>query len=213
MSEYNKMVADLTKPPAAIIASMTETRANILHAMLGINDELLEIYEALEDKDMNNLLEELGDCVFYTEMLGMELGVTLEDVQYELDNFTIPDATKYPTIRKLAGEAVTFAKRIGIYCKDYDNTALKGFYVRVHMLLKEVGKMFTNEIRESFANLFGETLDDAHVRGINAFRLVKEANMQKLLKGDTARYKSGSYSDEQANARADKADNVDHHPV
>lgn len=199
------MVADLTKPAAAIIADLTETRANVLHAMLGINDELLEIYEALEDKDMDNLLEELGDCVFYAEMLGMTIGVTLEDVKYELENFTIPDATKYPTIRKLAGEAITFAKRIGVYCKEYDNTDLKGFYVRVHMLLKEIGTMFTDKIRDSFENLYGETLDDAHVRGINAFRLVKEANMQKLLKGDTARYKSGSYSDEQANARADKA--------
>lgn len=205
MSEYNKMVSDLAKPPAAIIASMTETRVNILHAMLGINDELLEMYEAIEEKDMDNLLEELGDCLFYLEMLGMELGITVEDIKYELDNFTIPDAAAYSTIRSFAGDAVTFAKRIGVYCKEYNNTTLKGFYVRIHMLLKEVGKTFTNEIRNSFENLYGSTLGDENVRTISAFRLIQEANMQKLLLGDTARYKSGTYSDEQANARADKA--------
>ncbi len=204
MSEYIKMVRDLAKDPKAIIASMTETRVNILHAMLGINDELLELAAALKEKDHENLLEELGDCLFYTEMLGQELGVTLEDIRYELTNFTIAKAESFDTIYSMANEAVTFAKRIGIYCKEYDKADLKGFYVRTQMLLKEIATLFDEELQAAFAEKFRDVEISFEIRRATPLQLIREANMQKLLKGNTARYKSGTYSDEQANARADK---------
>ncbi|UYE90254.1 hypothetical protein A5gp_00056 [Alteromonas phage vB_AemP_PT15-A5] len=200
MSEYLKMVNDLVKDPQAIISSMTTTRANLLHAMLGINDELLETLSAVLEDDYNNLLEELGDTLFYLEMLGQELGITVADIQYELENFTIPNVDNSRTLVDLAQDAVTFAKRIGIYCKAYNNADLRTFYVKVHMALREVSLAKEDYLRRAYEDRFDKGCRDYTVREI-----IEEANMQKLLKSDTARYKSGTYSDEQANARADKA--------
>lgn len=200
MSEYLKMVNDLAKDPQAIINSMTPARTNLLHAMLGINDELLETLSAVVEDDFDNLLEELGDTLFYLEMLGQELGITVEDIKYELENFVIRNIDSSRTLIDLAQDAVTFGKRIGIYCKEYDNADLRAFYVKVHMVLREVSLAKEKYLREAYEQKFDKNSHEMSIREV-----IEETNMQKLLKGDTARYKSGTYSDEQANARADKA--------
>lgn len=208
MTEYNQMVRKLLKDPRAIMESMTEERTNILHAMLGINDEILEMMTALFNRDMENLLEELGDALFYTEALGDQIGVSIEDIQYELNNFTLEDLSDYPTLVQFANDAATFAKRIGIYNKEFDNADLRLFYVKLHMLYRHVATEFEGELREVFVDKHYDYIQETGLKPklMSIFELIQEANSIKLLKGKTARYKSGSYSDEQANARADKGD-------
>lgn len=199
MSEYNKMVKDLTKPPENLLASMTPTSVGFMHAFVGIGDELLELHEALENNDHKNILEELGDALFYTEMLGMELGVSLDQFKTLMNNFSIEKPDEYSTLRKFASDAITYAKRVGIYNKSYDLDELNYFYVKVHMLLKSISTEFALDLPDAFNEMYPSVKVPE-----TTLAIIQEANMQKLLKGDTARYKSGSYSDEQANARADK---------
>lgn len=64
---HHEMVKDLTKHPHAVIKALDESRANLLHMAVGIADEYFELQQAIAKEDRENVLEELGDLLFYTE--------------------------------------------------------------------------------------------------------------------------------------------------
>jgi len=80
-----------------------------------------------------------------------------------------------------AGELIDAVKKATIYRKPLDR----------ENVIEELGDLefYMEGLRASYGITREETL---------------EANLNKLLKGDRARYKSGSYSDDQAQDRADK---------
>jgi hypothetical protein len=61
------MVTGLAK---AILDSLTFHKAHLQHAVIGYMDELFEYNIAVTNRDNENILEELGDRLFYTEALG-----------------------------------------------------------------------------------------------------------------------------------------------
>jgi hypothetical protein len=68
-TQHQKMVLALTKAPGLILASLTESKCNLLHASNGLADEFFEYKLAVNKIDKENQLEELGDMLFYTEAL------------------------------------------------------------------------------------------------------------------------------------------------
>jgi NTP pyrophosphatase (non-canonical NTP hydrolase) len=79
---HTELVKALVKPPAAIIAELTEQKADLLHAAVGIAGEAGELLDAIKkhviyDKplDMLNVIEELGDLEFYMKQLRLQLDI------------------------------------------------------------------------------------------------------------------------------------------
>ena len=68
-SQHQQMVSVLTKAPDLILASLSPSKCNLLHASNGLADEYFEYKLAVEKIDKVNQLEELGDMLFYTEAL------------------------------------------------------------------------------------------------------------------------------------------------
>jgi hypothetical protein len=182
---YKQMVTDLAKPGQAIVDSMSAERAHCLHMAVGLVGEVAG--ELPVSTSMENLIEELGDVEFYFEGLMQAYTIpALLDVPEGIN----PDLSKLPSILALvviAGDIMDVVKKHVIYGKEVD-------------MLKLVNNMSAfRQILNAIEGGMGEDISQG---------IILEANMQKLLKGETARYKSGSYSDDQATDRADKASNV-----
>ncbi|HET8688585.1 MAG TPA: nucleoside triphosphate pyrophosphohydrolase family protein [Methanosarcina sp.] len=84
--KFNEMVADLAKPGADIIASLTPEGAHTLHMAVGISGEAGELLDAVKKYviynkpiDRVNVVEELGDLEFYMEGIRQGLGITREE--------------------------------------------------------------------------------------------------------------------------------------
>ena len=84
---HNEMVAALVKPGEDILSSLTASKANLLHMVMGISGEAGELLDAIKKHvvynkplDLENVVEELGDIAFYIEGLIQELGLTHEQV-------------------------------------------------------------------------------------------------------------------------------------
>ena len=69
------MVAQLAKPGADIVATMTPERAHLLHMAMGISGEVAELLLAVESEDTENAIEELGDIEFYLVGLCQGMGI------------------------------------------------------------------------------------------------------------------------------------------
>ena len=83
---YNEFVSRLSKPGQAILASLTPEKCHLTHMAIGVSGEsgeLLDavkryvIYQKLLDKE--NVIEEIGDTLFYLQGICNSIGVTLED--------------------------------------------------------------------------------------------------------------------------------------
>lgn len=79
---HTQMVCELRKPPEAIIASLTNTRMDCIHAVMGIVGEAGELLDSIKKTviynksfDYSNIEEELGDMEFYLEQLRQALGL------------------------------------------------------------------------------------------------------------------------------------------
>jgi len=68
--KHQFMVRGLAKSGLAILDSLTDHKAHLQHAVIGYMDELFEYNIAVTNRDKENILEELGDRLFYTEALG-----------------------------------------------------------------------------------------------------------------------------------------------
>lgn len=63
--QHTQLVSNLIKDPEEILAGMTAHKAAVLHAMLGIAGEILELDAGIRANDLDNILEEAGDALFY----------------------------------------------------------------------------------------------------------------------------------------------------
>lgn len=189
--EHQQMVVKLAKPGADILESLTPALCHLMHMTIGIAGETGELMEVLTGSlvDMEHANEELGDLEFYlrgargaylinrNETLGL---VHTWEEAGSTDVLTLAELGEYVAIG--GSKFVDVAKRIFIYRKpDYGREqiveALSYLELYLARLRHQLGVEWTDTLRN---------------------------NLNKLLKGDSARYAEGSYSDEQANTRADK---------
>lgn len=85
-SPHQKMVKDLIKPGADILASLTSEKCHLDHMAQGAAYEAGELGDAIKKHimynkplDRENVIEELGDMEFYMEGLRQGLGITREE--------------------------------------------------------------------------------------------------------------------------------------
>lgn len=165
--------------------------SGLVHATIGLGSELNELQTALINGDNENLLEELGDIMFYMQGISNEvsklhtLGLTTEKVTVakEMSDDWLANEDMWglfsasTVTQSLIEDAV---KKAWVYGKvlDYKEVCqrLAEMYFIISIIMKRRG-LSPNEAREH--------------------------NMDKLANKDTARFKNG-YSDEAARARADK---------
>lgn len=92
MSEINfsDMVSTLVKPGDAILESLSPQDCHILHMTVGISGEAGELLDAIKKQviyrkplDRENVIEEIGDILFYLEGLCQSLSITLEECKIE----------------------------------------------------------------------------------------------------------------------------------
>lgn len=181
---YGQFVAALAKPGAAIVASMTAEKAHAMHMAVGVAGEAGELLECFqkhaqgEPLDMENAVEELGDIEFYLEGLRQATGL-----RSDFDGVLVGEpqlaGRHVVTIAVLAGALLDVIKKHVIYNKPLDTDKALQYITALETQL-----LFAYE----------------------ALKVTREeviaANMKKL----GVRYSSGSYSDKQAQVRADKAE-------
>jgi NTP pyrophosphatase (non-canonical NTP hydrolase) len=88
METYSDMVGRLKKDGAEILATLTAEQADAIHMVLGISGEAGELVDAVKkwaiyrkELDYANVIEELGDLMFYMEGLMQNVGVTRKEVE------------------------------------------------------------------------------------------------------------------------------------
>ena len=179
MNSYSQMVADLAKPGEDIIATLTPVMAHTLHMAIGLAGEageLLEHYVTDEVIRDSELIEEFGDSEFYFEGLCQSMRIKINLTGTTSDNpFCLPGYVVATT------EMLDIVKKMVIYNKDVNLTLFINALTNVRVCL--------DRAYDYYGLTQAEALDH---------------NMNKLLKGDTARYKEGTYSDKAAIARRDK---------
>lgn len=89
---HSKMVTNLKKPGAHILASLDAKKCDLLHMAIGICTEAGELLDAVKkhvmyekDLDENNVIEELGDLEFYMEGIRQTLALNRSEILE--DNF------------------------------------------------------------------------------------------------------------------------------
>ena len=180
MNNYSQMVADLAKPGEDIIATLTPAMAHTLHMAVGLAGEageLLEHYIArLDLVPDSEILEEFGDSEFYFEGLCQSMSIEIA-----LTGSTSDDPFCLPGYVVATTDMLDLVKKMVVYNKDVDLMVFIDALTNVRICLDRAYDYY------GFTQV--EALDH---------------NMNKLLKGDTARYKEGTYSDEAAQLRRDK---------
>lgn len=181
--DHKNMVTNLAKPGAAILATITAHQLAVMHMAVGIMGEVTELLETFTDSK-DNAPEELGDIEFYFEGLAQCINM---DIKHDFNNGMHPLPHKLDDLMNemliCAGGILDKAKRYCFYNKPLEIIELTGFMC---------------EFRTLLTIIYPHPACKVDVIGAKAH------NIGKLLKGENARYKSGSYSDAQANARADK---------
>jgi NTP pyrophosphatase (non-canonical NTP hydrolase) len=83
--KFEDMVAALVKPGEAILASLTPHDCHVLHMAVGISGEAGELLDAVKKAviyrkpiDMENVIEEVGDVLFYLEGVCQGFNITIE---------------------------------------------------------------------------------------------------------------------------------------
>jgi len=83
---HTELVSALVKPGAAILETLTPTKADLLHGTVGVAGEAGELLDAVKKHviynkplDRENVIEELGDLEFYMEQVRQNLGITRQE--------------------------------------------------------------------------------------------------------------------------------------
>lgn len=172
---HHEMVARLAKPGIEIVQSLDAQEAHIIHMAIGVSGEVAELFTAFLNDDRDNALEELGDIEFYFE--GLCQGTEVENKRTAIPQSEVK-SDPLPDLIIQAGNVLDTAKKIAIY-KD----ASKMDALRTEM------ERFRNKLDE-----FYSLAEFTHQQAL-------DANIAKLGK----RYEGFNYSNEAAQARADKA--------
>ena len=183
--KYNDMVAALIKDGSLILASLTPEKCNALHMAVGIAGEGSEMLgcflaEGLSMFDRVNAVEEFGDMEFYLRGLVAELDMTV--CWPELTNPSPESFLRLAAIVSVqAGNVLDAIKKWVVYDKSR---------IDVDMATP------INNLIMSLATLY-LTADITREEA-------KDENISKLLTSEKARYKLGTYTDQQASDRQDK---------
>ena len=83
---YQQFVNSIIKPGDEIIRQLTPQQAHLLHMSVGVSGEAGELLDAIKKHcvyqkpiDLNNVMEEAGDILFYLTGILNELDMTLEE--------------------------------------------------------------------------------------------------------------------------------------
>lgn len=204
------LIARLFKGGDQIITGITADALSMLHAAVGIATEAAELEKAaigvrmsgfklssiLHPKlDAENIIEELGDHLFYEGALRIAAGfVQLGDAELSMPASWAmpwgPPSCPYPDDALcnlismhsvLAGHILDVIKKHVFYRKDLDRDKLRDLLLQDCWVVREMAGLLE--------------IDEDRLR---------ELNIVKLERGPNARYKAGTYSDAAAQARADK---------
>lgn len=172
---HSELVAALKKPGAEILNQTTPQKADAQHMAIGIAGEVIELFDAILKGDKENVIEELGDIEFFLEGLRQNLGIG----RLEPKTLSAPEVSVAAARTVVAGgNVLDLVKRWTIYNKPIDVDLL------VITILDLESSM------DAVRGWFGLSRDETI-----------EHNTAKLSK----RYATLSYSDKQAQDRADKA--------
>lgn len=180
---YGDFVAALAKPGEDILKSLSGNKCHLLHMVIGVVGEVGELYVPIEahdrgkELDLDNIKEELGDIEFFLEGLRQGYGINHDETVPEI-GYSLCSALR--TLNKLsvsASELLDATKKYVIYNKPLDVSLIVSCLKDIEMDLS------------AFRAHFGLSRED-----------VIQLNKEKLSK----RYSEGSYSDKQAQERADK---------
>lgn len=182
---YADFVRALKKPGEDILAPLTGQQADLLHMAIGLSGEtaeLLEPFFAIQGTerliDRANVVEELGDLEFFLEGIHENTGIERVEWNDFWNDTNEPRADLLVSLVITSGNILDTVKRNAIYGKDLDTDKLG------------------NQLSE-----FGSILTDLYrTLGVTREEVINH-NVKKLA----TRYSSLSYSDAQAQARADKA--------
>lgn len=170
---------------------------DVAHAVLGISTELMEMMSAVDE---TNLIEEMGDLLFFGVALDSRLAEFMESAGAE-DHVAIPPPLSNVLAMDLMQVMLRLAKEIGPAFDDEDHNApLKpgdaGLSL-MNMVKKWVGygaapsqKQALNVASLNFLLTVGAILNAAQRAGMDVdavFQKVAAANMRKLRE----RYKAG----------------------
>lgn len=190
-NEYVKAVPSvLSKPGEAILAQLDPTKIRLFHVAAAALGEVVEFQEA-DPSDHANILEELGDIVFYIADYAQLLGIEVQHkTSTEIDDY-------YEALHKQSGEPVGLVEELtGAVNTIFNQTKKYSIHNKSVDLVAEtsesVNKAFI-AIKAIAEQILGLDIVD-----------VLNHNTEKLLTGAKARYAKGTYSDEQAHTRADK---------
>lgn len=86
--DYPSFVHKLFKDPATIQETLTPEKINLLHAAVGISGEAGELLDAIKKHvvynkpiDIANVIEELGDLMFYMQAMMNQLDVSWPELE------------------------------------------------------------------------------------------------------------------------------------
>ena len=185
---HPEFVARLVKPGADILSSLTAPTTDLWHAVTGIAGEAGEIFEVIRGRaDMlpgaweEQLIEELGDMEFYMQQTRANLSLQRSPYCDTVTELSL-QSTWAARLVIASLKLLDRAKKVAVYNKaaDVEAMALLMFDIDVAMAA----------LRQSIAATREEVL---------------EHNIGKLSK----RYPGIAYSDQAAQARADKVGTVD----
>lgn len=114
---HQEMVATLAKSGDEILNSLSPIKCHLLHMAIGIMDEYFELQIAIKKADKENILEECGDLLFYTEGL-------LIDISPLEHPFNLKVMSQDETFQELA----RIGKRHVFYNQELDVKALYNVY-------------------------------------------------------------------------------------
>lgn len=87
---HTELVRKLAKPGEAITASMTAKQAHLLHMAVGVAGEAGELLDAIKKHviynkplDETNVIEELGDLLFYMEGIARTIPTSLAECKIQ----------------------------------------------------------------------------------------------------------------------------------
>lgn len=183
---HPNLVRALVKPGHQISTNMTPMEADLWHGATGVAGECGEVLDAIIQSqlsgflpDRENLVEEFGDMEFYLEQVRQNLGVSRRQViEFQGPTPGAFDLLLDATSLAVAGSILLdLVKKVVVYKKDGVNLDIMQALARIEIWMMRM--------RDALGITREETID---------------GNIAKL----SVRYSSGSYSNEQAQARADK---------
>lgn len=100
---HPQLVQNLAKPGEDIRASLTAEEAHLLHMAVGVAGEAGELLDAVKKAaiyrkplDKTNVVEELGDLLFYIQGICQGIGVTMEECKEKnIDKLLVRYGEKY----------------------------------------------------------------------------------------------------------------------